>query len=404
LTGTTWQRNLAVGFVSELLAMTAFTFVDPLIPLYIQKVGDLSIQQAAFWAGIAASGLGIAMFFISPVWGILADRYGRKPMVLRAMFGGAVVLTLMAFAPNVWVIVILRWFQGLLTGSVAAITALASSIAPRDRVSFAMGITMLAVFSGGSLGPIIGGFVADHYGYQTTFYLSGGFLLVGGMIVLFMLKEDFQRPIQSKINPFRGMVNLSMSKQMLPLLAIMCLVSVGQSMVNPIISLRVKEINALGKAATTSGLIFSLTGVMAAISSLIGGRLGQRISLPKIMAFCIFVIGLLYLPMMWAGTIGLFAVFIILTGLLRGGQATSTNSLVGQSVTKEEQGIAYGLGQSASSLGGGMGPLIGGALAGALGLSPIFAISAGIFIISGFLTMRLLFGSSTTQPGITSEA
>ena len=88
--------------------------------------------------------------------------------------------------------------------------------------------------------------------------------------------------------------------------------------------------------------------------------------------------------------IGLFAAFLILTGLLRGGQATSTNAMVGSAVTKEEQGIAYGLGQSASSLGGGIGPLIGGGLATAIGLQPIFAISAGIFIVSSFLTMRLL--------------
>ena len=376
--------------------MTAFTFVDPLIPLYIQKVGDLSIKEAAFWAGIAASGLGVAMFFISPVWGILADRFGRKPMVLRSMFGGAVVLTLMAFVPNVWVIVILRWFQGLLTGSVAAITALASGIAPRERTSFAMGIVMLAVFGGQSIGPIIGGFVADKMGYQVTFYMSGVFLVLGGTIVLLFLKEGFQRPPQSKINPFQGMLRLSMSRQMLPLLAIMCFMSVGQAMVNPIISLRVKEIIVAGKAATTSGLIFSLMGVMAAISSLVGGRLGQRISLPKIMAFCIFGIGLLYLPLMWAATIGVFAVFLILTGLLRGGQATSTNSLIGSSVTKEEQGIAYGLAQSANALGGGLGPLIGGGLATFIGLRPIFVVSAGIFITSGFLTLRFLLRRSKT--------
>ena len=397
MTGTTWQRNLAVGFVSELLAMTAFTFVDPLIPLYIQKTGGLNTQEAAFWAGIAASGLGITMFFISPVWGMLADRFGRKPMVLRSMFGGAVVLTLMAFAPNVWAIIILRWFQGLLTGSVAAITALASGIAPRERMSFAMGVVMLAVFSGQSIGPIIGGFVADKFGYQVTFYMSGAFLLLGGTIVLLFLKEGFQRPTHSTTNSLRGMLRLSMSRQMLPLLAIMCFISIGQAMVNPIISLRVKEIIVAGKAATTSGLIFSLMGMMAAVSSLVFGRLGQRISLPRIMAFCVFGIGLLYLPLMWAVKIGVFAVFLILTGLLRGGQATSTNSLVGASVTREEQGIAYGLAQSANALGGGVGPLIGGALATAVGLQPIFAISAGIFILSGFLTLRLLPRHFKTQ-------
>ena len=400
MTSSSWQRNLTVGFIAELLAMTAFTFVDPLIPLYIQKVGNFSVEQAAFWAGIAASGLGISMFLISPVWGLLADRYGRKLMVLRSMFGGAIVLTLMGFAPNVWFIVSLRWFQGLLTGSVAAITALASSIAPRDRVSFAMGIVMLAVFSGQSIGPIIGGFVADRLGYQVTFYMSGVFLLLGGTIVLFLLKEDFKRPPQSRTNPLRSMLRLSMSRQMLPLLAIMCLLSVGQSIIGPIISLRVKEI-VVGKAATTAGLIFSLTGLTAALSSVIGGRLGQRISLPKIMAFCVFGIGLFYLPMMWAATIGLFATFHILTGLLRGGQATSNNAMLSTAASYEQQGIAFGLGQSASSLGGGLGPLVGGVLATVIGLRPIFAVSAGIFMVSGVLTLRFLRRPSKIQAGTT---
>ena len=382
--------------------MTAFTFVDPLIPLYIQKVGNLTVERAAFWAGIAASGLGISMFFISPVWGLLADRFGRKPMVLRAMFGGAIILSLIGFAPNIYVVIILRALQGLVTGSVAAMTALASSIVPRNRMSFAMGIIMLAVFSGQSLGPLIGGYVADHLGYHATFYMSGVFLLLGGFTVLLLVKEDFQRPAQIKGNPIRNMARLAMSNQMLPLLGIMCFLSIGQSVVNPIISLRVKELNTAGQAATTSGLIFSLTGLTAAISSLIGGRLGERISLPKIMAFCCFVIGLLFLPQAYAGTVAVFGVFMILTGLLRGGQATSTNAMIGLAVTQEQQGIAYGLGQSASSLGGGVGPLIGGFLARSLGLQPIFAIAAGVYIMAGFLVLRFLlkrFGAKQASPG-----
>jgi DHA1 family multidrug resistance protein-like MFS transporter len=322
------------------------------------------------------------------VWGILADRYGRKPMVLRAMFGGAIVLSLIGISQNVWSIVVLRWAQGLITGSVAAMTALASSIVPKEKMSFAMGIIMLAVFGGQALGPLVGGYVADHVGYQITFYMSGIFLLLGGLTVLLLVKEDFQKPPQTKINPFQGMARLAMSKQMLPLLGIMCFLSVGQAMVNPVISLRVKEITN-GLAATTAGLIFSLTGLLAAISSLIGGRLGQRISLTKIMAFCCFGIGVLFLPLIGASTIGVFATFMILPGLLRGGQATSTNALVGSSVNQGEQGIAYGLAQSASALGGGVGPLIGGFLATAIGLQPIFAISAGIYIVSAFLIMRL---------------
>jgi len=390
LTSTSWQRNLAINFAAELLAMMAFTFIDPLLPLYIQKVGDLTTKEAAFWSGIAASGLGVAMFFISPVWGVIADRYGRKSMVLRAMFGGALVLLLMSFATNIYVIIVLRWIQGLVTGSVGAMTALASSTVPRNRMSFAMGIIMLAVFGGQSLGPLIGGFVADRFGYQATFYLSGIFLVLGGTTVLLMVREQFERPSQGQGALLRGMWQLAKSRQMLIILVTLCLLSIAQSLVSPIISLRVKELDPAGKAATAAGLTFSLIGLGAAISSLVSGRLGERVSLPKMMVFSCFIIGLLYLPPMWAGSVGLLTAFLALTGLLRGGLSTSSNAIVGLSVPQGQQGIAFGLSQSASSLGSGLGPLLGGSLATVVGLKPIFAVTAGVYMLAGLFAARWL--------------
>ena len=397
MTSNTWQRNLAANFLAELLTMTAFTFVDPLLPLYIQRVGDLTTQQAAFWSGIAASGLSISMFFISPIWGMVADRYGRKPMVLRAMFGGAIVLSLIGLSPNVYFIVVLRWMQGLVTGSVAAMTALASSIVPRNRMSFAMGIIMLAVFSGQSIGPILGGYVADHIGYQITFYISGIFLLAGGFTVLLMVKEDFHKPEQGQFISLRDIIRSALSKDLLPLLSIMCLVSVGQSLIGPLTSLRIKEVVHSSNAATSSGVVFSLMGITAAASSMFFGRLGDKISLVKIMAFCFFAIGLFYLPPVWATSIGLLAGSLILTGLFRGGQATATNAILGASVSQSQQGIAYGIGQSASSLGGGIGSLIGGSLAAGIGLKNVFGVSAGVFMLSSILSMRWLSGRQTNQ-------
>ncbi len=390
MTSTSWQRNLAINFAAELLAMMAFTFIDPLLPLYIQKVGDLTTKEAAFWSGIAASGLGVAMFFISPVWGVIADRYGRKSMVLRAMFGGALVLLLMSFATNIYVIIVLRWIQGLVTGSVGAMTALASSTVPRNRMSFAMGIIMLAVFGGQSLGPLIGGFVADRFGYQATFYLSGIFLVLGGTTVLLMVREQFERPSQGQGALLRGMWQLAKSRQMLIILVTLCLLSIAQSLVSPIISLRVKELDPAGKAATAAGLTFSLIGLGAAISSLVSGRLGERVSLPKMMVFSCFIIGLLYLPPMWAGSVGLLTAFLALTGLLRGGLSTSSNAIVGLSVPQGQQGIAFGLSQSASSLGSGLGPLLGGSLATVVGLKPIFAVTAGVYMLAGLFAARWL--------------
>ena len=372
------------------MTMAAFTFVDPLLPLYIQKVGNLTVDQAAFWAGLAASGLGAAMFFISPVWGILADRFGRKAMVMRAMFGGAVILSLMSLAPNIYLIVILRCLQGFVTGSVAAMTALASGTVPRNKMPLAMGVIMLAVFCGQSLGPLAGGFIAGRWGYHATFYASGAFLLAAGMIVLIMVKEHFVPVATPRGGSLRAMFNLAKSSEFLPLMAVLALVSAGQGTVGPIMSLRIEALVGVDRAPTVSGIVFSLVGLAAALSSLVSGRIGQRMSLPRIFVFSCVAIGVAYIPAAWAGTVALFAVFLVGAGLFRGGLSTSSNAMVGLSVAEGQQGLAYGLSQSASSLGGAFGPIIGGGLANAFGIPPVFIVSGAVYLLVGVLAARWL--------------
>jgi DHA1 family multidrug resistance protein-like MFS transporter len=141
-----WRKNLYLIFVTEFVVIMAFSFVNPFLPLFIQKLGGFNNKQAAFWAGIALGGGGLAMFLSSPVWGIIADRWGRKPMVLRAMFGASVTLALMGMVSNVYAFIALRCFQGLLAGTIAAASALVAADTPRNKIPFAMGLIMLAVF------------------------------------------------------------------------------------------------------------------------------------------------------------------------------------------------------------------------------------------------------------------
>ena len=87
------------------------------------------------------------MFLSAPLWGIIADRWGRKLMVLRAMFGAAVVLALTGLAPNIYYVIALRFAQGLFSGTVAAASALVAASIPNNKMPFAMGLLMVAVFS-----------------------------------------------------------------------------------------------------------------------------------------------------------------------------------------------------------------------------------------------------------------
>jgi DHA1 family multidrug resistance protein-like MFS transporter len=387
-----WRKNLYLIFVTEFVVIMAFSFVNPFLPLFIQELGDFNNKQAAFWAGIALGGGGLAMFLSSPVWGIIADRWGRKPMVLRAMFGASVILALMGIVSNVYAFIALRCSQGLLAGTVAAASALVAADTPRNKIPFAMGLIMLAIFGGSSFGPFLGGFLADKVGYEATFFITSALLFSGGLIVLFFIKERFDRPIPGQGASLGSLWHLAMSRKMLPLLMAICALNIGPPMISPIIPLFIRELDPRVAAATASGVAFGLMGLVSAISSVVASRLGKRISLKKIMVFSCLGTGLLYLPPMWATTVTQLLIFIALMGLLNGGLMMSANSLISLSVSQSQQGIAYGLSTSAQALGGGLGPLIGGSLASLLGFKPIFGVAGGLFILVAVLIIKLLVG------------
>jgi MFS transporter, DHA1 family, multidrug resistance protein len=385
-----WRKNLYAIVIAEFVVLMGFSFINPFMPLFVQKLGNFSNQEAAFWSGIAIGSGGIAMFLSSPVWGIVADRWGRKPMVLRAQFGSAIVLALSGLSPNVYYFIGLRFVQGLLSGTVAAASALVASMTPRDKIPFAMGLLMVAVYGGTTLGPLLGGYLADVAGIRETFFITAGLLFLGGLIVLLFVKEKFVRPAKGNYSALGDVWRLGISRKMLPLLMTIAALNMGPQMIAPIIPLLIKEISYQGSAATVSGLAFGLLGLVAAISSFASGHLSRRFSLRKILIFSCVGTGLLYLPPIWVQTVAQLLPLVGITGLLTGGIITSSNALVGLSVPLSQQGIAYGLSASAGALGGGVGPIIGGSMASLVGLRPVFGVAGGLFILVGVLVNRLL--------------
>jgi DHA1 family multidrug resistance protein-like MFS transporter len=385
-----WRRNLYAIFIAEFAVLMGFSFVLPLMPLYIKEVGNFTNTEAAFWTGIAVGSGGFAMFVSAPIWGIASDRWGRKSMVLRAQFAGALLLALMGLAPNVIFIVVLRFLMGLTTGTVSAALALVASQTPRDKLPFAMGLLMVAIYGGTTLGPFFGGLMADHFGYTTTFFVTAAILFLGGLIVLIFVKENFQRSKQSMATSIGGMWHLATSRKMFVLLVVLGTTFAGPQMVSPIVPLSIKELDPQAMAATVSGLALGLIGLLSVISSIIVGRLGERISLKRIMFFSCFITGLVYLPPIWAETVPQMVIFVGLTGLFIGALQTSSNTLVGLSVPHEQQGIAYGLVASANSLGIGLGSMAGGSLASIIGLKPIFGVTGGLFVLIGLLIIKLI--------------
>ncbi len=368
--------------------MTGFSFVQPFIPLYIQQLGGLSDTGAAFWSGLAISGAGIGMVISSPLWGLLADRMGRKPMVLRAMLGGAAIIALQGIAPNIYVFVVFRIIQGLLGGTVGAASALVTSSSPRDKTGFVMGLLMLAIYVGNAIGPTIGGFSAHALGYRITFFVTAGLLVIGSILVQFLVKETFRPPVQKA--SLKSMGQLARSKTFLPLLITCGAISLAFQTSQPIIALYMAQLGSAETASVSSGLAFSLLGVFTAISSVLSGRLIGRISSKKVLVIACIGTGLLYvLPMLATSTTQLI-IFIGLIGLTQGSAVTSSTSMIGTSVLIAEQGIAYGLSQGANAAGFSIGPVIGGSAAQIMNFRYVFGLSTGFFLLIGLFVARFV--------------
>ncbi len=384
-----WRRNLYTIAVIEFLVLMSYSFTGPFMPMFIQSMGKFTDREAAFWSGLTGTISGIAMFLTAPLWGIVADRWGRKPMVLRAMFGITVLMAATALAPNVFWVIMARGGQGFFAGSMSAASALVASTTPRDRVPQAMGTLMVASFGGNAFGPLIGGVLADATSYTTVFYIVAGTYLLGGLAVLFLVKERFSPLPRGQTATVGRLWNLARSREILPLLIVLCVLSIGPSMLSPVIPLFIGQLKAQD-AATASGFAFSLMGVVASLSSLVAGRLAGRISMKRMMVFGCIATGATFLPPVFATTVTVFIVLMSLRGVFNGGIMVPSNSLIALSVSETQQGMAYGLQQSANSLGGGIGPLIGGALAGLWGLKIVFPVAAGLFMVAGVIVMKLL--------------
>lgn len=358
--------------------------------LFIETLGNFTTQEAAVWAGIATGVGGIAMFFSAPAWGILADRWGRKPMLLRSMLGTSVVICLMGFAPSVAFFLGLRVLHGTLAGTVAAASALVSSLVPRGKVPFAMGLLMTAVYVGNSVGPLVGGVAADSFGYRTAYMMAGGLLFVGGIIVLFLVNETFVRPPERERASMQSMLRFASSARIFPLLIIQFSLQAGPKMITPIVPLFMQELDPLGAAATSAGIALAVSGVVAAISASLAGSLGGRMSLKTILVVSSLFTCAAYLPPIWAATVSQLIFFIALRGLANGGILMASYAILSLSALPSEQGIAFGVAQSANALGNALGPILGGALGSSMGVNNVFAFAAGMYLMAGLLVMKTL--------------
>lgn len=386
-----WQRTLFITFFAQIVSAIGFAVIFPFLPLYVQALGSQTGTSIEFWAGMVFSGQAITMMIASPIWGALADRYGRKIMLERAMFGGSIILLLMGFARSAEELVLLRTIQGLITGTIPAANALVAAVAPRERMGYAMGMLQVGFWIGIATGPLIGGIIADTFGFRATFALTSALLLVAGILIWLGVQEGALPAAQDSR---QGMRFLAGWQHILALpgvgltYGLRFLSWLGQTMIVPIAPLFIQSLlQQSSHVGTITGLIVGISSATGTASGIYLGRLGDRIGHRRILTISACAAALLYLPQSLVTAAWQLLVLQALTGAAIGGIAPSLSALLAGYTRPGEEGNVYGLDSSVTSAARAAAPLLGAMVAIWFGLRGIFTITGIIYFLTMFLAI-----------------
>jgi MFS transporter, DHA1 family, multidrug resistance protein len=387
---TGWERTAWICAATQVFTLIGFGLGLPFLPMYVQELGVTERAQVALWSGVISGSAALSMAIVAPIWGVLADRYGRKPMLVRSMLGGSVLIAAMGFVGDVWQLLGVRLLQGAVTGSQAAAAALVAAATPGHHAGFALGLVSTAVQVGNTVGPALGGVVVNGLGFRGSFLLGGALLALGGLMSVVWITEPATPPRSGPslslwartLGPlewpgFRGLLLLQLGTSFVFSASVNLLPLYLQDMARP----------TWLSAELASGLSITLTAITAAFGMPFFGpwtdRRGPRGLLMVSLAGCAIVLTIQAL----VPTVGLFLALRGVLGIWLAGITATLSVMTKLSAPPGREGAAFGSASSAQGLGWGLGPILGAGIV-AIGGIPALYLFVAFMMLSLVLVVR----------------
>jgi len=378
-----WKRNLIVCWFGMFATGIGMSQIAPVLPLYIQHLGVADAGAIKQLSGLAFGVTFIVSAVFSPIWGAAADKFGRKPMLLRASLGMGIVIFLMGFSPNVWVLIGLRLLQGTITGYSTACVTLIATQTDSEHAGLALGTLSTSAVAGSLLGPVIGGFIEDSAGLRPVFYITGSLMLVAFAATLLFVRENFTRE-DKKARGAREIWDELPEKKLTLFLAVTLLViALGLYSIEPIITVYVMQLTTdTSHVALMAGMAFSAAGLANIISAPQLGRLSDRIGAHKVILFALIAAGVIYIPQAFAQNPWQLMALRFLLGFTLGGLGPAVNVMIKRITPPALTGRVYGFTMSAQYLGVFGGSVLGGQLSAAWGIRSVLFVSSALMLLN----------------------
>ncbi|MEQ6205790.1 multidrug efflux MFS transporter [Enterococcus mundtii] len=380
-----WRKNLFVAWIGCFFTGSSISLVMPFIPVYVEQLGTPK-DQIELFSGLAISVTAFAAAIVAPIWGNLADRKGRKMMMIRAAAGMTITMGSLAFVPNAYWLLVMRFFNGILSGYIPNATAMIASQAPKEKSGWALGTLSTGAVAGTLIGPSMGGALAQWFGMENVFLITGGLLLIATILTIFMVKEDFQ-PVEKKdmISTKEVFAKMDHFSVLVGLFVTTLILQLGITTISPILTLYIRELSGdTSNILFVSGLIVSVSGVSAVFSSPRLGKLGDKIGNQKVLLAGLVLSFCCYLPMAFVTTPLQLGILRFILGFSTGALMPSINTLISKITPEEGVSRVYSYNQMFTNFGQVLGPMLGSTVAHAYNYSTVFIVTS-LFVLTNIL-------------------
>lgn len=391
-----WKRTFWSIFVANLVTAIGMMSFLPFFPVHLAELGLEDPNEIARWTGLCAGAAPFAAALMSPFWGALGDRVGRRAMVVRSMIAICVFVGAMAFARTPLELLCLRLGQGVFSGFIAPSLALVSLAAPPGQQGSVSGKLQSALAAGSILGPLFGSFTSATLGVHATYLFVSGAATLSCVIVLCFAREDpatrrhATGPAwRAAVRGWSGLGDFWRRAELRSALTLLFCVQFGVGAVLPLLHLYVEELSGPEDAEALTGVLFSAIAVVLLVATPLWGRLGDRVGHARTLgASTAGTAVALVLHAVAAGFASLVAIHVVL-GLAVAGSNPSAFGAAAGAASTSERGSAFGLVFSARALARSIAAMVGGVLAAWVGLR-------GLFVVAGLL-VALAVGSSAAR-------
>lgn len=377
-----WRKNLVVVWASQFLAMAGFGCCMPFIPMLLRdNLGVTDENLRGLYVAIYQFVGMVSLCVGTGTWGILADKFGRRLMLLRASYCAAFLYPLLVFAPSYLILLSIRFVAAFFSGTVNPAQTLLVTNTPEDKHGFVLGTLSTSIWSGHMAGYMLGGVIAEYLGYTEAFLCCGLMYLTSGIIVQIFVREHFVKPTSVKSKKKKHSWKELATPGVIWIFASFLIMGISRRIDEPFIAMMVEVVNGHDKAKLFTGIVSAGASVGGVLSGVLLGWLCDKYSVYKLIVPVLLISAVsmgihAFSPNIWVMIVSRFFVFFA-----AGGIWPMLQIMIAKITEPELRGSYFGLTASINQVGGLICSVLSGTVAFYLNVRWIFFTAAVFYAI-----------------------